>query len=205
MALVNFKTPSPLADVVNDDDGGRSEDKMFKYINDIKWKQEVKDCFVSLVDIFGLPDTLAPQSCGGASWHLKEGPFTCITIQDECVVSKRSSSYVKSFLYVSILYDLKRSKCMNRVFDITSSIMYDFEKKTLTARGESFASCVAMLMVATNIANCYPESKTDEIIATKVVEQAIEMAKELAALELFLEQLKINLKHSPGSTIVREL
>lgn len=184
------------------------QDKMFKYIEDIRWKNNVKDCFVKLVELFGLPDTLAPQSCGSASWtegKIVETPFSQIEIKDECIVSKRGTNYVKCCIYVSLKYDLKRSKCMSDVYSLSPSITYDSEKKTITARGESFASCVAILMVVTNVANCYEASNPKDIIKRGILADAVEMSNsEEYKMNLFIQQIRINLKNAPGSTIVRE-
>jgi hypothetical protein len=206
MALA-LRTPSPLSQTINEGNSTSkgSEDKIFSYINDIKWKDSVKEAFLTVLDYFGLPSAIAPQACGSAKWRFTEGPLSSVEVKDECVVSKRSSEYAKTCVYVTVLYDLKRSKCTDKVSEVSPAVLYDYEKKALTARAESFSACIAILMVATNIANCYPGADTEKILREKVVEKAIEMAKDEDQLKVFTEQLAVNLRYAPGSTIVREI
>lgn len=123
---------SPVLDLIKNS----PMDQVVFDLKNLSWRYpEPRNYLEQLMKRFGLPNTLAPQAGGSATWFgdkLKLSPFTKVELVDESVMNtkpKRSST----FCHVSIRYEIEKESFNPP--SIHKCLVYDHQTQLLRARG----------------------------------------------------------------------
>jgi hypothetical protein len=191
------REPSPMADVAKHNDMIQFT---FQQINKLEWlNPEPRLYLEKAVAKFGLPNVLAHQKGGCASWDTKlVKPLYKFEIKDEAVLSDTKGLLV-NFCYAYVKYEVV-PKCYEDVKNVNVCLNYDSQTKLLCARAKDYETCIALLMLGTAVGNCVVSS--DLMKKKNRIEQAVELAYE--KIDLFTQQLITNLKNATGTPIINE-
>lgn len=122
-------------------------------LKNISWtNSEPRKYLDFLIEKFGFPNSLSPQSGGSAIWYgnrLKLSPFTKIELVDEKILNQTPIRCI-SFCHAFIRYEIENENFNPSL--INKCLVYDHQTQLLRARGPDLSFCTQILLIACYVA-----------------------------------------------------
>jgi len=117
------------------------------------FNREAKDYLSIAIDKFGKPKSILTSRGGEAIWgvhELRGTIFKELVLKDEALYDPDSDTF--GFFYATVPFEVIPSK-LKETLIISNNVFYNAEKKSLTARSDSWGGCVILLQIAVSVGN----------------------------------------------------